>query len=264
MSFRDRRSEIGKGTWAVAVGAGVGLAAGLFLWNRARSARRFAQREAGGLARLEDQVVERLRNDTLVSGRPIEVAALADGIVELSGAVDTDRESKHAAMLAQGTPGVRTVLNRLDVAGEVRRIESARRQPTGPGTARGETHWSGIGVGTGRRRQGRDTDPARRDDKVDMVEESLGTDLAEEQASEPLDKLGPAVEGHSSGPAAPLFYGQVDDTTHRRLGNVPERPHEEMNPDAADHENVKPGTELTLEQEGVEGNLIDRGLKDRS
>ncbi|MBX6363289.1 MAG: BON domain-containing protein [Gemmatimonadetes bacterium] len=194
MWHRDRESELRRRAWVVAAGAGVGLAAGLFLWNRSRLARKRAEREEGGrLARMEDEVVDRLRADAYVAQRPIEVAALADGIIELSGTVATEWESDRAAMVAQGAAGVRTVLNRLDVSSEVERLDRARSEEAGPGTARTETHWYGVSVGTGARRQGRQTDPARRDDRVEMIEEELDVREVVRESSEGVPPAGPGI-----------------------------------------------------------------------
>jgi hypothetical protein len=200
MWHRERGSDLRKDAWAVAIGAGVGLAAGLLMWNRGRILRKRAEREEGSrLARMEDEVVDRLRADAYVSQRPIEVAALADGIIELSGTVATEWESDRAAMVAQGAAGVRTVLNRLDVSSELERLERARREEEGPGTARTETHWYGMEVGTGMRRQGRQTDPARRDDRVDIIERELEVREVIEEASEDVPPPGVSSLGRRRG-----------------------------------------------------------------
>ncbi len=248
---------------AIAVGAGLAVAGGLLAW------RIYRRRQAAGagpleemLGRSEEDVVERLRADERLAGQPIEVAALATGIIELSGAVETRRDADLAVALARRAAGIRTVLNRLDILDEMDRVEGARHQDAGPGTAKGETHWLGVGVGMGRRRQGRQTDPARRDDRADMVTGELGVDRAVENTSEPLDKVPNATE-HSAtaSQSGPDDYGTIRDTSHRRLGNAQPSP---QDLDTPSHENVPPGTELTLEQTGLEHELEQRHLEGQS
>ena len=53
------------------------------------------------------------------------------------------------------------------------------------------------------------------------------------------------------------------DASHRRLGNVPEEPLQELNPALRVHENVKTGTELTIEEAGLEEEPAERGSEDR-
>ena len=192
---------------AAAVGAGVALAAGLLVWLWYRRGRGATDRALEGeLSRLEEDVVELLRADERTSSQPIEVAALAQGIVELSGGVETQDDSDRAMAVAQRAPGVRTVLNRLDVLEESERVEDARRRPDGPGTPKADTHWTGMGVGMGYRRQSRRTDPGRRDDRSDMVQDALGVDRAVEQPSEILDGLPTPAEG-----GAPASHSAPDD-----------------------------------------------------
>jgi hypothetical protein len=224
MRLLEREPDRTRGTVAMAVGAGVALAAGVLAWQWYRGGRRGLERQLEEeLARLEEDVVELLRKDVGVSGQPVEVAALAMGIVELSGTVETQDDSDRAVALAQRSPGVRTVLNRLDVRQEAERIEGIRHRPSGPGTPRGDARWQGMGVGMGRRRQALETDPARRDDKADMVSEELGVSHAVEQSSEALPEM--ALDADSTPPA---------------------------------QENIAPGTELDLERSGLEGELNER------
>ena len=96
-----------------------------------------------------------------------------------------------------------------------------------------------------------------------MLERELGTDFAVEQASEPLDKIPSGVEGHTTVPAAPTDRGTVGDVSHGRLGNVPREPIQEMNAEARIDENIKPGTELTLEESGLDTELRGRELEER-
>ncbi len=265
MKLLQRKQDRSRDTVAVAVGAGVALAAGVLVWQWYRGGRRGTDRQQeGALARLEEDVVELLRNDERIAGQPIEVAALARGIVELSGVVETEEDSERAMAVAQRAPGVRTVLNRLDVLEESERAEDARRRPGGPGTPKADTHWTGMGVGMGRRRQSRETDPSRRDDHADLVQEALGVDRAVEQTSEILGKIPTATEGGATASqSAPDDRGRIGETSQRGAGNANPFPGE-TNAAAPPHENVPPGTELDLEQAGLEGELERRRGEDRS
>ncbi len=243
---------------AIAFGAGLAVVGGLVAWwVYRRGARGHVGEELEQrLVRAEEDVVERLQADERLSGQPIEVAALATGIIELSGAVETRRDAELAVSLARRAGDVRTVLNRLDVLEEMDRVEQARQEEMGPGTARGETRWLGVGVGMGRRRQGRQTDPGRRDDRADIVTGELGVDRAVEQTSEPLDKIPNATEhSASASQSAPDDYGTISDTSHRRTGNAQPSL---QDTGSATHENVPPGTEVTLERSGLEGELEHR------
>jgi len=224
---RIRRQRGGAGGWALAL-AGSAVAAGILIW---RTRHRFLR--ARRSASLETALVEALREDPDLSNRPIEVSTVAEGIVELSGRVATEEEAERAVAIAHRVTAVGTVLNRLDVEAIEAHLADNRSRFHAGDPALTETQWHGQSVGTGRRRQGLETDPDRPDDRVAMLTRELGTDRALEQTSERLDKIPPGVEGHTTRPAGPIDRGRVDDASHRRLGNEPEEPLQELNPDAA-------------------------------
>lgn len=64
---------------------------------------------------LEERVLDAYRNDPVLCERAIDIGALGDGIIELTGWVYTDGEREHAVTIAGGVPGVQTVVNKLDV-----------------------------------------------------------------------------------------------------------------------------------------------------
>lgn len=229
-----RRARGAGAQWWIGVAAGGALAGGVFLWRFLRGPRapRPPRRAGKRAAALETAVVEALRRDPELGHRPIEVTAIADGIVELSGRVATEEEADRAVAVARSVAGTGTVLNRLDSDAVASHLAGNRRRFLAGDPSLAETHWYGQGVGTGRRRQGRETDPERRDDRVELLSRELGADRAVELASERLDKIPPGVEGHTTRPAAPLDRGRVDDASHRRLGNVPEHPIQDLNPGA--------------------------------
>ena len=67
--------------------------------------------------RLEARVLDALSNDVVLARRPIRVAVLGMGLVELTGAVHRSSEAGLAGDLVQHVPGVETVLNHLLVDG---------------------------------------------------------------------------------------------------------------------------------------------------
>ena len=68
-----------------------------------------------GSDELEERVLEAYRNDPILSERAIDIGAIQEGIIELTGWVNADDEAKQAVVVARGVPGVETVVNRLAV-----------------------------------------------------------------------------------------------------------------------------------------------------
>src|SRR4029434_5705286 len=110
----------------------------------------------------EERVLEAFRNDPILSERAIDIGAIGDGIIELTGWVHEPDEATHAVTITRGVPGVETVVNRLDVrmagAEEPSEIEDEPRKPLQGG------RWEGQQVGTGRRRQGNSSESDRHAD----------------------------------------------------------------------------------------------------
>ncbi|CAN5673184.1 hypothetical protein BH23GEM10_BH23GEM10_11340 [soil metagenome] len=154
----------------VAIGAAAGASA--LAWaairsvRRTRGAERRTVNEINELAELEESVVEALRVDAVTGSCAIDVAAVGPGIIELSGVVPTEEAAQRAARLMHAVPGVRTVINRLEEGSAEERLAQnrARRARGEPATL--ERHWTGLGVGTGRRRQSPSTDPDRPNDHI--------------------------------------------------------------------------------------------------
>lgn len=190
MAFR-RRKRRDTTTWMIVAGVSAGLAAAT--WLGMQLARKRGKLPMGELRRLEKLVIRSLREDPILRTRGVDVAAIAPGIVELTGVVDTMEESHHAVDVVQALEGVRTVVNRLDLGEFTTRRQ---RKRTGADLA-GAQRWYGIGVGMGRRRQGLQTDPDRRDDRADIVSSELmprrETEIADAIAEESQSpgRLGP-------------------------------------------------------------------------
>ncbi|HUP89080.1 MAG TPA: BON domain-containing protein [Longimicrobiales bacterium] len=116
---------------------------------------------------LEKGVLQSLLDDPVASTQGIDIAAVGSGIIELSGSVDTMGAARHIIALVDRLPGVHAVVNRLDIEEQEDRLRHNRSQTTGG------TRWYGGSVGIGKRRQGAQTDPARRDDHAALLTRSL-------------------------------------------------------------------------------------------
>jgi hypothetical protein len=127
---------------------------------------------------LEERVLEAFRNDPTLSGRAIDIGAIGDGIIELTGWVHEADEATHAVTITRGVPGVETVVNRLDIrlAGSEESMEEIDDDPSAPLPG---GRWEGQQVGTGRRRQGNSSEPDRHaDPKPELEDRWLGKDKA--------------------------------------------------------------------------------------
>jgi hypothetical protein len=65
---------------------------------------------------LEERVLEVFRNDLLLAERTIDIGANDDGVIELTGWVESAKEADYAVVLAKGVPEVRGVVSTLVVA----------------------------------------------------------------------------------------------------------------------------------------------------
>src|SRR5690606_13619103 len=127
---------------------------------------------------LEERVLEAFRNDPVLSERAVDIGALGNGIIELTGWVHEPEESTHAVTLTRGTPGVETVVNRLTVREEDDRLNGSGADYEADDQPQG--HWEGQQVGTGRRRQGKSRQEAdRHEDPAPVLKEKA---LREENA----------------------------------------------------------------------------------
>jgi len=157
-------------SWVVALGAGAGAA---FVAYGVRRWRAPSVPWPRGLDAVEDEAVDALRQVGPVGSRPIDVAALREGTIELTGAVHTDEEAKRAVAVVHALQGIHTVVNRLTVGEEEVKLAENRRRHDEGDPALTESQWEGMGVGMGRRRQSRDTDPFRRDDRATMLDRAI-------------------------------------------------------------------------------------------
>jgi hypothetical protein len=251
--YRDRESGAA-GALYVAVGALAGLAAGVLLAQRyggvsgigarvrdSMAARRGEEREgdqrptgydvpeyddeplegSGGRdddemdegEMLEERVLEAFRNDPILSERAVDIGAVGEAIIELTGWVHSEEESHHAVTLTRGVPGVDTVVNRLEVREEEARLQANAEAYTS-GDAETSPRWEGIGIGTGRPRQGSSAEGAPRhaDPKPVLEDRWLSQQQSIRAAADDIENLAErrqrsaeSVQGDETGgsPVAP-------------------------------------------------------------
>ena len=171
-------SRKGLGALAIFAAGAVAAASAAAMWSgrRRTGSPVRSQPMDPQLIQLEEDTVDALMADEVVSRCGIDVGAVGPGVIELSGQVGTAEELRRAVAVAQKVNGVHTVLNRLTIGVEESRIRGTRERYTNGDSALHESHWYGVGVGTGRRRQGRSTDPKLRDDRVDMLTDAFEAD----------------------------------------------------------------------------------------
>ena len=196
LRYRDDDSQ-SNGLLYMAAGAILGLAAGLVVADRfgGFSALTSKLRDRLGHLRededeqdeheeaeddevLEERVLEAFRNDPILSERAVDIGAIGDGIIELTGWVHEPDEATHAVTITRGVPGVETVVNRLDVrlGGAAEENEEIDDDPSAPLPG---GRWEGQQVGTGRRRQGNSSEADRHEDPKPELEDRW---LSKEQA----------------------------------------------------------------------------------
>jgi len=144
-----------------------------------------------GSEELEERVLEAFRNDPTLSERAIDIGAVEDGIIELTGWVNSDEEAHQAVVVARGVPGVETVVNRLTTKTDEDLFEDAAHHYEDGDPPFTERHWEGQQVGTGRRRQGTSEEIDRHADPRNKLEDrSLSEDKAFLAAAEEIPDTG--------------------------------------------------------------------------
>jgi hypothetical protein len=114
--------------------------------------------ELSPMEELEERVLEAYRNDPILSERAIDIGAIDEGIIELTGWVHAPEEATHAVTIARGTPGVETVVNRLAVRDEEDRYDDfADRYESGYDSST-ESQWNGPQSGVRNPRYGKSSD----------------------------------------------------------------------------------------------------------
>lgn len=132
-----------------------------------------------GAEELEERVLEAYKNDPTLSERAIDIGAVEDGIIELTGWVNSEDEAHQAVVVARGVPGVATVVNRLSIRSDEVLFDDAAHHYEDGDPPFTEKHWDGQQVGTGRRRQGNSEDVDRHADPKNKLEDRA---LSEDKA----------------------------------------------------------------------------------
>jgi len=94
-----------------------------------------------------------------------------DGIIELTGWVNSEEEAHQAVVIARGVPGVATVVNRLGIRTDENLFGDAAHHYQDGDPPFTERHWDGQQVGTGRRRQGTSEEIDRHADPKNVLED---------------------------------------------------------------------------------------------
>jgi hypothetical protein len=181
--------------------------------------------EAEGDLLLEEQVLDAFERDPVLAERAIDIASVGTGVIELSGWVRNEAESRRAESVTRRVTGVEAVVNRLSSEDDVETHPPEHENDHGGSEDTSEPlaggQWQGQRVGTGRRRQGtsgeadRHSDPkpaleSRGLDKQHAIEEAAGDmeGLAERRAKGKKS----AAKGDRAGgaPEAPTGVPKAD------------------------------------------------------
>jgi hypothetical protein len=199
--YRDEGPSFGGMLASITAGAIAGFAVGVVVAQKmgglsgiaARISKRFPDLDDGsdlhhgygeddveeeavdGEALLEEEVLDAFENDSVLGERAIDIASVGTGVIELSGWVRSESESRRAEVVARQVNGVQSVVNRLSSEDEVETqpppdVDEERdldesNEPSAGG------QWEGQRVGTGRRRQGSSADTDRHSDPKAELED---------------------------------------------------------------------------------------------
>lgn len=139
---------------------------------------------------LEERVLEAYHNDPILSERAVDIGAIENGIIELTGWVHSAEEAAHAVTVARGTPGVETVVNRLTVRDDDAEFDDRAERYAAGDDDLAEGHWEGQQVGIGRPRQGTSSDPDRHaGPKAELEEKWMRENEAYREAADAMEGL---------------------------------------------------------------------------
>lgn len=181
---------------------------------------------------LEERVLEAFRNDPILSERAIDIGAIDEGIVELTGWVNAADEAEQAVVITRGVPGVDTVVNRLAIRSEEDLLEEMADNYDDGDAALTEGHWEGQSIGTGRRRQGNSSETDRHaDPRVELEEKVLNTVFldADEEADIKAERRQrakkPPKTGRTDGSAvSPSGVPKSDHVANSMDSSIPDGP----------------------------------------
>jgi osmotically-inducible protein OsmY len=146
--------------------------------------------DAAGDSALEEGVLRAFRRDAVLSERAIDIGAIGDGIIELSGWVETHEESEHAMAVTRTVPGIVTVVSRLFIGADEKDESDLDEDDLDDSAPIPGGVWEGQRVGTGRRRQGTSGEIDRHADPKPVLEGKwLDEDHALDEAAGPIEGL---------------------------------------------------------------------------
>jgi hypothetical protein len=146
--------------------------------------------DAEGDSALEEGVLRAFRRDAVLSERAIDIGAIGEGIIELSGWVETHEESEHAMAVTRTVPGIVTVVSRLFIGADEKDASDLDEDDLDEGAPIPGGVWEGQRVGTGRRRQGNSGEVDRHADPKPVLEDKwLDEDHALEEAAGPIEGI---------------------------------------------------------------------------
>ncbi len=139
---------------------------------------------------LEERVLRAFRRDAVLSERAIDIGAIGEGIIELSGWVETHEESEHAMAVTRTVPGIVTVVSRLYIGADEQSASDLDEDDLDEGAPLPGGRWEGQRVGTGRRRQGNSGEVDRHADPKPVLEDKwLDEEHAIEEAAGPVEGI---------------------------------------------------------------------------
>jgi osmotically-inducible protein OsmY len=143
-----------------------------------------------GDSALEERVLRAFRRDAVLSERAIDIGAIGEGIIELSGWVETHDESEHAMAVTRTVPGIVTVVSRLFIGTDEQDSSDLDEDDLDGSAPIPGGVWEGQRVGTGRRRQGNSGEMGRHADPKPVLENKwLDEDHALEEAAGPIEGI---------------------------------------------------------------------------
>jgi osmotically-inducible protein OsmY len=139
---------------------------------------------------LEERVLRAFRRDAILSERAIDIGAIGEGIIELSGWVESREESEHAMAVTRTVPGIVTVVSRLFIGTDEDVSPDLDEDDLDDGAPQSGGRWEGQRVGTGRRRQGNSSEMDRHADPKPLLEDKwLDEDHALDEAAGPVEGI---------------------------------------------------------------------------
>ena len=169
--------------------------------------------DAEGDSALEEGVLRAFRRDAVLSERAIDIGAIGEGIIELSGWVETHAESEHAIAVARTVPGIVTVVNRLFIGADEQTASDLDEDELDEGAPIPGGVWEGQRVGTGRRRQGNSGEIDRHADPKPVLEGKwLDEDHALDEAAGPIDGIAERRRGRKGKSANKPASANGDDS----------------------------------------------------